>query len=257
MKHGCSSARIAFSMYSTLPMGQTEWDEANMKYVFCFFPLVGVVIGALVLLWHHICAHFFLSPALFSGVAVMLPIVVTGGIHADGFLDTVDALHSYADREKKLDILKDPHVGAFGVIMCVLYFLLQFGVWQQFFLTPRFLLFMVTAFTMSRVLCAFCVVSFAPAKRSGLAFLFSSGASKSVVLVCLLVYFALLAFGWVWVNPVLAIVGLLGLVLLVLICKKVIDKAFGGITGDSIGFILQVTELLIMGVAAIGGRFLI
>ena len=42
----------------------------------------------------------------------------------DGFMDTMDAFHSYQDKEKKLAILKDPHIGAFSVLMLVLYYLI-------------------------------------------------------------------------------------------------------------------------------------
>lgn len=44
------------------------------------------------------------------------PLIITGGFHVDGFMDTMDALHSYQPRERKLEILKDSHIGAFSVI---------------------------------------------------------------------------------------------------------------------------------------------
>ena len=47
---------IAFSMYSRIPMPFVEWSERGMKYAFCFFPLIGVVIGACV------CAFFWRFP---------------------------------------------------------------------------------------------------------------------------------------------------------------------------------------------------
>lgn len=55
-----------------------------------------------------------------SGVFLLL---ITGGIHIDGYMDTMDAVHSYGNREKKLEILKDSHIGAFAVIMLVTYVL--------------------------------------------------------------------------------------------------------------------------------------
>ena len=54
-------------------------------------------------------------------------LLVTGGIHLDGFMDTTDARSSYGDREKKLAILKDSHVGAFAVIGCSFYLILSAG----------------------------------------------------------------------------------------------------------------------------------
>ena len=70
---------ISFSLYSKIPVPQFAWEEDDMKYVLCFFPWIGVVTGALLLLWSYICkwlsignlaftlAHLTHSHKLFSG----------------------------------------------------------------------------------------------------------------------------------------------------------------------------------------------
>ena len=111
-----SSLAVALSMYSKIPVPTVDWNEKNMKHAMCFFPVVGVVTGALeyaagyVLLTDTECGSFF-----FAAVMTLIPILVTGGIHMDGFADTMDAISSYGDREKKLAVLKDPHTGAIAV----------------------------------------------------------------------------------------------------------------------------------------------
>ena len=100
---------VAFSMYSKIPMPRVEWNEKNMKYAMCFFPLVGAVIGGLMLLVRFLCGRFGFNTSVYAVVMTALPVLVSGGIHTDGFIDTVDALSSYGDKEKKLEILKDPH----------------------------------------------------------------------------------------------------------------------------------------------------
>ena len=118
---------VAFSMYSKIPMPRVEWNEKNMKYAMCFFPLVGAVIGGLMLLVRFLCGRFGFNTSVYAVVMTALPVLVSGGIHTDGFIDTVDALSSYGDKEKKLEILKDPHTGAFAIIGAVMYYLLFFG----------------------------------------------------------------------------------------------------------------------------------
>ena len=115
---------VAFSMYSKIPMPRVEWNEKNMKYAMCFFPLVGAVIGGLMLLVRFLCGRFGFNTSVYAVVMTALPVLVSGGIHTDGFIDTVDALSSYGDKEKKLEILKDPHTGAFAIIGAVMYYLL-------------------------------------------------------------------------------------------------------------------------------------
>ena len=64
-------------------------------------------------------------------VLVLVPVVITGGIHVDGLLDTSDALSSWRDREKRLEILKDSHAGAFAVITACVYFMAFYGGYSQ------------------------------------------------------------------------------------------------------------------------------
>ena len=112
---------IAFSMYSQIPMPQFTWQDKEMKYAFCFFPWVGATIGGITMFWWWFCGKFSVGNVAFAMIGTAIPLAVTGGFHVDGFMDTMDAFHSYQPREKKLEILKDSHIGAFSVICLVLY----------------------------------------------------------------------------------------------------------------------------------------
>ena len=114
---------IAFSIYSKIPVPQFDWKEEDMQYHLCFFPLIGLIIGALEAGWLFLGNAAGISHLCKTLIAVAIPLLVTGGFHMDGFMDTMDAFHSYQDKEKKLAILKDPHIGAFSVLMLVLYYL--------------------------------------------------------------------------------------------------------------------------------------
>ena len=117
-------------------MPRIEWNKENMKYTMCFFPLIGVVTGVLIYL-----AGMFLDGnifpkvnsgrLMFAAVMTLIPVFVSGGIHLDGFMDTMDALGSWGDKEKKLEILKDSHNGAFAVIGICCYFTVSLGVWSE------------------------------------------------------------------------------------------------------------------------------
>ena len=96
-----STVIVAFSMFSAIPMPQTEWTNKSMRYALCAFPLIGAVIGALVCLWRFVCLRMEFSEWILAAGICVLPILVTGGIHLDGFCDTADALASHQDTEKK------------------------------------------------------------------------------------------------------------------------------------------------------------
>ena len=89
--------KVAFAMYSKIPMPMADWNKENMKYTFCFFPFIGLVIGALSYLVGWAGGKFGFNPSFVSAVLVLVPVVVTGGIHVDGLLDTSDALSSWQD----------------------------------------------------------------------------------------------------------------------------------------------------------------
>ncbi|MBR4413672.1 MAG: adenosylcobinamide-GDP ribazoletransferase, partial [Lachnospiraceae bacterium] len=81
---------IALSMYSKIPVPRTEWKEEDMKYVFIFFPVVGVVIGGLIFGWYALCKYLENVPEICKVLVVAaIPVIVTGGIHVDGFMDTM------------------------------------------------------------------------------------------------------------------------------------------------------------------------
>ena len=156
---------VAFAMFSALPVPQFTWNSKNMRYALCAFPLIGGVIGAL---W-SLCGALPLPDMIRAGGFCLIPVLVTGGIHLDGYADTSDALSSYGDREKKLEILKDPHCGAFAVIRLCTYFLAYFCVAFCIRFSPRVGLCWTLALVLERGLSGLAVAAFPMAKNTGLA----------------------------------------------------------------------------------------
>lgn len=94
---------IACSMYSRIPMPQVDWTENRMKYAMCFFPLIGVIMGAALWLTALIGENVHTleeGSLLWAVMGTILPLLITGGIHLDGYLDVTDARSSYGDRRK-------------------------------------------------------------------------------------------------------------------------------------------------------------
>ena len=112
---------LALSSFSKIPVPQIEWREENMRYMMCFFPVVGLAIGIVIGLWVWLSQAIGFGPTLFGAGLALLPIAVSGGIHMDGFCDVVDAQSSHAEPTRKREILKDPHSGAFAAIAVAAY----------------------------------------------------------------------------------------------------------------------------------------
>lgn len=233
---------IAISMYSKIPAPTVEWNEKNMKYAMCFFPVVGIVIGILQLLIGNFllacteCGTFF-----YAAVMTLIPVVVTGGIHLDGYADTTDALSSYGEREKKLEILKDPHTGAFAVIGLCVYFLADFALWSE--ITREMLPVIACMYMISRALSGISVVTFRAAKNSGLLKTFQDGAQRLRVRVVLIIWLCFCGCLMMVLSWKQAAGALLAAALVFLYYYIMSRKQFGGTTGDLAGYFLQVCEL--------------
>ena len=240
---------IAFSMYSRIPMPRVEWKEKDMRYAICFFPLVGVVTGACVWLWITFCERMGINLVCKSLVAAALPLILTGGIHIDGFMDTSDALHSYQSRERKLEILKDSHIGAFAVIMLAGYFLLLTAALSCIGEKTAFLL--GISFFVSRIGSGLSIVYFKNAKKEGMLYSFSSTAHKKTVRLVLILEALACA---VLVLGTGSLAGLFMLVIAAAVFGYYRYRSygeFGGITGDLAGWFLCICELaMAVGLAA-------
>ena len=241
---------IAFSTYSRIPMPGAEWSEENKRYSMCFFPLIGATLGLVLAAWLWVCEWLSIGALLKGSVAAILPVLVTGGIHMDGFMDTMDAVSSWQSRERRLEILKDSHTGAFAVIGCAGYLLASAGLYSEL---PHALP-MGCVFVLSRCLSALALNHLPKANPGGMLSGFADAAKKRAVdIACgcyILICAALLLIFGSW--PGLAVLAAAGLCLLCY--RHFAMKHFGGVTGDLAGWFVQITEIACLAVLVLGGK---
>jgi adenosylcobinamide-GDP ribazoletransferase len=232
---------IALSMYSRIPVPRVDWEKENMRYAMCFFPMIGVVIGAVMYLAGWLLDKTSVG-GLFRGVVfTLIPIIITGGIHMDGFMDTMDALGSWGDREKKLEILKDSHAGAFAILGMGCYLMWSVAVWSE--LPAEVLRVCGVSFVLSRALSGFSVVTFPAARNSGLLKMFQDGAQKKAVRITMCLYVAAAVIMMAVMNARAMTGAVTGVMIAFLYYAMVSRKQFGGVTGDLAGFFLETAEL--------------
>lgn len=228
---------LALTFLTILPFPQPrEVQEGDFARASRFYPLAGYVVGGLValLLWLPLP----LPVGVRSALALAAWLALTGGLHFDGLVDSADALFSAKPPEKRLDILKDVHVGAFGLATGVLALLLCWS------------------------LLAAPIPFFAP--------LVAAVAARTLVLLPMNLYPAARpgSLGAVsrpsggWLAPLLAaptlllpgawIAWLTGLVAALLLARFAALRLGGGLTGDTYGLIIVGTELAVLGAYAWG-----
>ena len=245
---------IAFSTYSRIPVPQVEWTEENRRYAMCFFPLVGAVTGLALWGWLALCDMLGFGRLLRGAVAALLPLLITGGIHMDGFMDTADALASWQPKEKRLEILKDSHTGAFAVMGCAGYLLLSAALFGE--AETAYGPMLLCVFVLSRTLSALALTFFRNARPQGMLDDFSRTAQKRQILISSGVYGAACLGVWVLAGGWTAMLCVAAAALCCAYYRHMAYKQFGGVTGDLAGWFLQVTELALTAAIILGGRLL-
>jgi len=244
---------VAFSMYSRIPMPVFEWKEEDMSGGLMFFPVVGMVIGAI----SAAVAYMALSlewPVIVTILLLgLILVVITGGFHIDGYMDMTDALRSYQPMEKKLEILKDPHIGAFAVIG-MLGIMLTYGIGLSF-LTDRWnmrsLISYGIIFVLSRAVSGISSVTMKKAKKNGMLYEETKSRNKPVIVV--LSVQLLIASGiLVYINWATAIILLITLLVISAYYRHTVYRQFGGVTGDTAGYLVTISETamtVVLGIA--------
>lgn len=172
----------------------------------------------------------------------------------DGFLDTMDALNSYGSREKKLEILKDSHTGAFAVIGLGFYLVASLALWSE--VSEEMLVIIGAGYVMSRSLSGLSIMLFPSAKKDGLGRTFQEQAQRKRATVVLLCWFLLSCAVMLAVSVPMGGAALCAALLMFVYYHHIAIKQFGGMTGDLAGYFLQLCELFILAAVVLVGGIL-
>ncbi|MBR5419878.1 MAG: adenosylcobinamide-GDP ribazoletransferase [Lachnospiraceae bacterium] len=235
---------LALSTYSRLPMPMLKLKGGEERLVLPCLPLVGAVLGAAELLLYLACRALALPDAALVLLLSALPLLFTGGIHTDGLIDTEDARNSFRSREDKIRILKDPHVGAFGVLRLLLFFML---LWAGLFILLKkpmpvavICVYLPGSFVFSRSLCALLSLLLPSAKESGMLYQLKKGGRgpaflPGAVLTGLLVLY-------IFTDIKSGVLYALLQAILLLYYIHMTKKEFGGDSGDTAGWLICMSE---------------
>lgn len=227
----------AFSFLTILGRGRVPDARALV-----WFPAVGLVVGGTVALAHE-GAHRWWMPALAAALVVAVDLVVTGALHLDGTADTADGLLPHMERSRRLEVMADPTIGAFALVMVIVVLLTR---WAAFTDPTLEVLAVVSLWVASRTVVAVVPAVVAYARPGGLAQVLVEGASRwPVVFLVPALALATYTDGTRGAGAVLACVTAAVLV----IAWSV--RRIGGYTGDVLGAAIVVPETIGLVVLAV------
>ena len=221
---------------------QTVWTADAFGRSTRFFPLVGLVLGICYALAAWLLVYFIGMRTLTAVLLLILPLLLTGGLHADGFMDTADGVFSGRERERKLEIMKDSRVGSFGVVSFVLLMFLQFALlldMHPFLLVPALFIMPI----IGRMAMVLAIACFPYARADGMGKTFADMADRKTIVTA-----SVMTVVFVLPCGLLASVALmLGILFALLFCRAM-TTTLGGVTGDVYGAVTVLTETLVLAV---------
>lgn len=217
-------------------------DERTLGASMSLFPAVGALLGGV-----NAAAAYALMPLAPRDVTatalVALPVVMTGALHYDGLADTVDALGGGFTRERRLAIMKDPHIGTYGVIALVVLLLLQFSVFRAARAEDLYCA-LIVAPTLARtpgvMLAYFCPYARAEGGK-GKAFVENLRPAHVLVAVVIAV-----GVSWTCVGGARAAAALAMTAAICAVAGAYFRRHLGGVTGDALGATSQTCEAAIL-----------
>lgn len=231
-----------------------NWTVEDFGKSVKFFPLIGAVLGAIYggivyLLYILFPAKGIVFPEHFTSVIMLItPFLLTGGLHCDGFMDTMDGLFSGRSRERMLEIMKDSRVGSNGVVGFVLLVVTEWALILD--MKPEIMLSAFFAMpVISRLMMVGAIKLYPYARPEGMGKAFVEHSEKWA-LIFAVISAAILLFP----------AGLYGLIAMFVATAFAIFfagyavKRLGGLTGDLYGAITTLTELIVMFVFLIASK---
>ena len=224
-----------FSFLTIIPASNANLETiAKNMYL---FPLVGIAIGLLVGSLGFGLSLFF-DPLIVSLLVVASLALITGIHHTDGLADFADGLMTKGNKEKKLGAMKDLATGSAGIVALVLYLV---GLIIALSLSTEFQLFL--AILLSEIVAKFSMVLMASIGRSA-----SIGSNspfvelmknpKKIAFASIITIIPLIAFGGTTGLIIFAVCSTLTLFLV-----AISTRSFGGITGDVLGSVNELSRI--------------
>ncbi len=250
MKTVWHSLQLAFQFFTVLPVHkELPLTRPTITGMFACLPWIGALMGTTVAaVLYGLTQWTASSEVMLAFIIIALFALWTGGLHLDGFIDMGDAYFSYRDRDKRVEILDDPRVGAFGVLSVLFLLMGKFVVLHELFVQHKFALWMVLFVPfLTRVGMSFYFLSLDCSKEKGLAYFFKSHIHASLLKVFMLLSLGIaLAVVVIFTQfSLLPIVLVIVLAFALLIFRQFTLRNFGGVSGDLLGASIEGMEVVL------------
>jgi adenosylcobinamide-GDP ribazoletransferase len=245
--------KLALSFLTVMPVKlKKDADSRIFGKSIAYFPLVGLIIGiVLAVIWYLLVFKVRMGKNAASIVIIITLVALTRMLHLDGLADMFDGLFGGKDSEHSLTIMKDSRVGSFGVVSVSCALLAKYAFLSSLegsASTSTIILFPLV----SRFVASLTIITQPYAREDGLATLFSDG-RKPAELIIPTIFTAVTAFVLLGINGIAALLVTCIIAIIILMWVK---AKIGGITGDIIGGMIEISEIVFLFIVLAQARVL-
>lgn len=237
---------VIVSFFTRIPIGtRVEYDEDCFKAALGLYSLMGVVIGLFLSLVCYVGDMLF--PVYVKGLLLAISyMVITGGIHFDGAADSADGLFSGRTGERIFEIMSDSHIGSFGVLCLIFIVLSQFVLFSNLSAAECFL---VPVVGRTAAILGSYRKKYAK-KNKGMGTVFIESINTKVLISNIMI---LIASNVVFKGRIVFIAASFAALSISCLISKWVEKKIGGMTGDTCGFVTEISQIIFMFLLLIGG----
>src|SRR5580658_7264691 len=238
--------KTSVAFLTRLPVSRTVSDSgADLAEASWAFPIAGIVVGLIGALTYILAYKFGLRPWPSAALSLAATFVATGCLHEDGLADTADGFGGGATCERKLEIMRDSRIGTYGVCALAISILLRAGALASL-ADPRIVVFaLIAAHGAARATLPFLMVLVPPARGDGLSHAAGKPARDRLLIAGAL---AVVILG-LFLGPLPGLIALVLLTAAVGLMAWLCSAQIGGQTGDVLGALEQIGEIVILLVA--------
>ena len=238
---------------------QSVWTEKSFGESVKFFPAVGAVLGIISAAVVGVI-NFFGLPIFTGAVGFATLIILTGGIHCDGLMDSADGLFSGREREKILEIMKDSRAGAFGVVAMILVAALEISTLAELakFSTAQLCAAIFSAPIIARLMMVVTIGTYPYARESGMGKSFAKFTTwRTIIFAAAETFLLLLPLNFIGKNFfICAAAATFAAFLVTWKFANFATKKIGGVTGDIYGAVTMLSEMFALITFLLAGKIL-
>ncbi len=244
--HLLRDVRVALMLLTRLPLPPVEMeDQSEAAEAAWSFPLAGVALAAIAGLIANAALALDLPAGLAAGLALATLIIGSGAMHEDGLADCADGFWGGWDKARRLEIMRDSRIGAYGVLALILIIGLRWGAYAAIFIAGPVFGPLIAAALLSRAAMVTVMNALPNARADGLSHGSGRpGAANTWSAIGLAVVISILLLGW------LSALAIAAALFAGLTCAQIARAKIDGQTGDVLGATQQITEVAILLVLA-------